>query len=131
VLRRVGVLPGYVFAKPGFDVDFEAVLRRVVGAIDVARMDSGKPLFIADRDLAVIRKIAIGLNAPRPDKLQHDFKRGEKVWFIDDILNMWPPGRIEKLASDGRISVEVALMGRKVPIWVLPHQIERRKHRPA
>ena len=130
-MRRVGVLPGYVFAKPAPDIDFEAVLRRVVGAIDVARKDSGLPIIIHDRDLDAIRKIAIGLNAPRPEKLEHDFKRGEKVWFVEDIVSHWPAGTVEKLAQDGRIGVEVPVMGRKVLIWALPHQIERRKHRPA
>jgi len=58
-------------------------------------------------------------------------ERGEKVRFIDDTVRTWPAGTVEKLAQDGRIGVEIELMGRKVLIWVLPHQIERRKHRPA
>jgi len=130
-MRRVGVLPGYVFASPAIDVDFEDLLRRVVGAIDIARKDSGKPLFIGEADLEIIRRITIGLNAPRPNKVDHDFKRGEKVRFIDDVVRIWPAGTVEKLAQDGRIGVEVELMGRKMIIWVLPHQIEQRKHRPA
>jgi transcription antitermination factor NusG len=92
-MRRVGVLPGYVFASPALDIDFEDLLRL--------------------------------------DKVDHDFKCGEKVSFIDDTVRIWPAGTVEKLAHDGRIGVEVELMGRKMIIWVLPHQIERRKHRPA
>jgi len=100
-------------------------LGRIVGALDVVRTYSGGPLRISDEDIRIIRSIEIGLNTPRPVKIVHDFKRGEKVSFIDDLIGRWPPGVIEKLAPDGRIGVEVDLMGRKVPITVLPHQIER------
>jgi transcription antitermination factor NusG len=124
-LRRLGVLPGYVFASPRIDVDFELMLRRIVGAIDIARTDSGKPLLIAQDDLKIIRRIAIGLNMPLAGRLRHDFKVGHKIRFIDDLVGRWPEGRIERLAPDGRIVAEVELMGRKVPITVLPHQIER------
>jgi transcription antitermination factor NusG len=102
------------------------LLHRIVGAFDIARTFSGYPLLIGDEDIQIIRRIEIGLNTPRPsDKVVHNFKRGQKVRFVDDLIGRWPPGVVETLAHDGRISVEVDLMGRKVPIWVLPHQIER------
>ena len=123
--RRVGIIPGYVFADVDPQRDFEMLLGRIVGALDVVRTYSGGPLRISDEDIRIIRRIEIGLNTPRPVKIVHDFKRGEKVSFIDDLIGRWPPGVIEKLAPDGRIGVEVELMGRKVPITVLPHQIER------
>jgi transcription antitermination factor NusG len=124
-MRRIGILPGYVFSDVDRDRDLTTLLRRIVGAIDVARTFSGAPLLIGDADIQIIRKIEIGLNTPRPDKLLHNFKSGEKVRFVDDLMGRWPPGRIIKLAPDGRISVEVEMMGRKVAITCLPHQIER------
>jgi len=123
--RRVGIIPGYVFADVDPQRDFEMLLGRIVGALDVVRTYSGGPLRISDEDIRIIRSIEIGLNTSRPVKIVHDFKRGEKVGFIDDLIGRWPPGVIEKLAPDRRIGVELDLMGRKVPITVLPHQIER------
>jgi len=125
-MRRIGMIPGYVFSPLDPKVDFEQFLMQIVGAIDIARTFSGNAWLIPDRDIRLIRKIEIGLNTPHPEgKVAHSFKRGHKVRFVDDLVGCWPPGVIEKLANDSRISVEVDVMGRKVPIWVLPHQIER------
>ena len=37
----------------------------------------------------------------------------------------WPAGKIAGSAGDGRVVVEVAMMGCVVPIRVFPHQIAR------
>lgn len=124
-LRRVGIIPGYVFTEIDPARDLTLLLDRVVAALDVVRTFSGTPLVIADADIQIIRKIEVGLNTPRPDKVDHNFKVGEKVRFVDDLMGRWPPGKIIRLARDGRISVDVELMGRKVPVTVLPFQIER------
>lgn len=125
-VKRIGILPGYVFATPPAHIDFELLLRHIVGAFDLARSFSGNPLFIGEDDLQIIRRIEIGLNTPRePEKAVHAFKIGQRVKFVDDLVGRWPAGRVEKLAQDGRIGVEVELMGRKVLIWALPSQIER------
>lgn len=124
-MRRVGIMPGYVFAAADHSFDMTLLLDRIVGAFDVVRTMSGNPLMIGDADIQIIRKIEIGLNAPSSEKVIHDLKKGEKVRFVDDLIGRWPPGRISKLAKDGRIGVEVELMGRKVEITVLPFQIER------
>lgn len=124
-LRRVGIIPGYVFSNAQACGDVTSLLRDIVGAIDVAKTFSGVPLLISDADAQIISRIEIGLNTPRPEKTIHNFKKGEKVSFRDDLVGRWPPGKIIKLAPDGRISVEIDLMGRKVPVTVLPHQIER------
>lgn len=123
--KRVGILPGYVFCEVDAKRDLTTLLDHTVGAFDVVRFQSGAPLLIADADIQIIRRIEIGLNTPRPEQTHHDFKMGEKVSFTDDLVGRWPPGRIIKLAREGRITVEVDLMGRKVKITVLPHQIER------
>jgi transcription antitermination factor NusG len=130
-LRRVGILPGYVFSAID-GRDFIALIDRLVGVIDVARSFSGEPLLIRDDDIRIIRRIEVGLNTPSATASgQHRFKVGERVRFVDDLIGRWPPGRIRKLAREGRIGVEVELMGRKLDIIVLPHQIERTQARPA
>lgn len=126
-MKRVGILPGYVFCKVDPTRDLTLTLDQIVSAFDIVRTHSGNPLLLRDDDIGIIRRIEIGLNTPLPPggKAVHNFKRGQKVRFVDDLIGRWPPGRIETLARDGRICVEIDLMGRKVPIWVLPHQIER------
>lgn len=120
--RRIGLIPGYVFpeVKPG-----ALALDRIVAAIDYVRTFDGNPLLIRDADIQIIRRIEIGLNTPKPGGADHSFKVGEKVRFSDDLIGRWPAGKIIKLVLEGRIIVEVDLMGRKLPITVFPHQIER------
>ena len=124
-IKRVGILPGYVFATPPLHIDFELLLRHIVGAFDIARTYSGKPLFISEDDLQIVRRIEIGLNTPQLDKPVRKFKIGQKVRFTDDLVGRWPAGCVAKLAPDGRIGTEVELMGRKVLIWALSSQIEQ------
>lgn len=124
--RRVGIIPGYVFAEVNPGMDFTSLLDRVVGAFDVVRTASGAPLLIPDADVQIIRRIEIGLNTPKEQPTGHgDFKVGNKVRFVDDLMGRWPNGKVIKLAREHRISVQVEMMGRKVSITVLPHQIER------
>jgi hypothetical protein len=49
----------------------------------------------------------------------------DKVRFVDDDVQRWPPGKIGGAHGDGRLMVEVEFMGRIVPFFVFPHQIER------
>lgn len=125
-LRRVGILPGYVFAAVDSGLDFTSLLDQIVAAFDVVRTNSGAPLLIPDPDIQIIRRIEAGLNTPKAQPTGHgDFKPGQKVRFVDDLIGRWPNGRVVRLAREARISVQVELMGRKVDITVLPHQIER------
>lgn len=120
--RRIGIIPGYIMpdAIPGaLDLDV------IVAAIDYIRTFDGSPLRINDADIQIIRRIEGGLNTPKPGNSEHAFKVGEKVRFSDDLMGRWPAGKIVKLAQEGRIIVEVDMMGRKLPITVFPHQIER------
>lgn len=121
-LVRSGIIP-YVFT-PEVD-DIAGVVEQSVGVIDVVRTFSGSPLLLKETDIAIIRKIDVGMNTPKPEAAAHNFKIGEKVRFTDDIMAHWPPGTIIKLARDGRIIVDQALMGRKVPVTVFPFQIEK------
>ena len=65
------------------------------------------------------------MNTPTPGRTLHNFKGGDKVGFIDDNTQRWPPGRIGGFSNDGRITVEIGVMGRLVPFVVFPHQIKR------
>ncbi len=122
---RTGIVPGYVFSPGSPGSDFTGLIENVVGAVDIVRTFSGQTLFVTDRDIDIIRKIDKGLNTPLPTGTVHNFKPGEKVRFSDDLLQHWPVGKVAKLAREGRLSVDVDLMGRKVSITVFPHQIER------
>jgi transcription antitermination factor NusG len=119
---RLAVVPGYVFPEfvPGcFDLEV------IIGAIDVVRGCEGKPLHIREIDMKIIRGIEENKNTPKPGNSEHRFKIGDRVRFTDDITREWPPGTIKALARQGRITIEVSLMGRKVDIKAFPHQIER------
>ena len=121
---RFGILP-YVLSPRCPDIDFTSLTERVVSILDIVRTYSGNPLFLRQSDLDTIRRIDLGMNTPKPDAKAHHFKVGDKVRLIDDLMRQWPPAIILKVAREGRISVEVNLMGRKVPITVFSHQIER------
>jgi hypothetical protein len=49
----------------------------------------------------------------------------DKVRFVDDDVQRWPRGRISGSSNHGRIIVDIGVMGRIVPFFVFPHQIER------
>lgn len=121
---RFGILP-YVLSPREPDLDFRSLSERVVSILDIVRTYSGAPLVLRDRDLSIIRRIDVSMNTPKPEATLHNFKTGQKVRFRDDLANHWPPGVVIKVAKDNRIGVEVDLMGRKVPVTVFPHQIER------
>jgi hypothetical protein len=123
-LVRVGVIP-YIFSPATDSLDLVGLREEIVAVIDLARTDTGKPLLLRHADIEKIRRIEFGQNGIKPENPKHDFKIGEKVRLVDDVTSDWPPGKIIKLAPDGRISIEVMLMGRKVPISVLPFQIKR------
>jgi transcription antitermination factor NusG len=119
------VIPGYLFVPMLPPSTFWDVVERIVGVVNVVRNYSGDLAVLRNADIEVIRQIEAGLNTPKPSKSLHSLKTGEKVRFCDDLLNRWPLGRVASSTNDGRISVEVEVMGRIVPFLVFPHQIER------
>lgn len=121
---RVSILP-YVLSPRDQEPGFTGKIERVIAVLDIVRTYSGSPLFLRQPDIDIIRRIDVSMNTPKPEATGHNFKMGEKVKFADDLSHRWPPGVIVSVARDGRISVEVNMMGRKVPITVFPHQIER------
>jgi transcription antitermination factor NusG len=103
---------------------FWDVIERITDVVNVVRTYSGDLSMLRQSDIDTIRDIERGLNTPKLGKSLHHFKTGDKVRFTDDLLNRWPPGRVAGSINDGRISVEVEVMGRVVPFQVYPHQIE-------
>lgn len=127
-VRRIGIVSGYVFTPIRPNVDFTDFLKQIVGAIDIVRSFSGNPLLLEEDDIQTLKRIEVGRNTPteqRDGAVVHTFKVGERVRFIDDVRHRWPPGRITKIARQGRIVVDVSMMGRKVEVKSLPHQIVR------
>lgn len=124
-LSYVAMIPGLIFTPLSTSVDFWDAIERVEGVTNVVRSDSGHPLLISEADIETVRRIEAGLNLPPPTKVLHSFKIGDRVRFLDDTVNRWPPGKVARLASDGRIGVEVQAMGRVVTVLVFPHQIGR------
>jgi transcription antitermination factor NusG len=123
-LVRSGIVP-YVFSPATLEVDFTREIESIVAVLDVVRTASGLPLMISDADIDAIRKIAIDESSVKPENSPHALKIGEKVRFRDDAASHWPSGTIIKLAREGRITIEIDLMGRKVPIKAFPFQIAR------
>jgi transcription antitermination factor NusG len=119
------VIPGYLFVPMLPAPTLRDVMERIVGVDNVVRNYSGDLAVLRSADIEVIRQIEAGLKTPKPGKSLHSFKTGDKVRFVDDTLNRWPPGRVAGSINDGRISIEVEVMGRIVPFMVFPHQIER------
>lgn len=124
--RMRAVIPGYLFVavKQGSMVSPFAVIGQAPGIIGYMRDPSGHPALLGEADIETIRRIEGGLNLPYDPKTSHKFKPGQKVRFCDDLMGRWPAGTVDRIAPDGRISVDVSLLGRIVPVTVYPHQIE-------
>jgi transcription antitermination factor NusG len=119
------VIPGYLFTPLPRSVAFYQVLDLKEGFLHSIHTFSGDVFSLDNEAIMVLRKIEAGLNTPKPKASLHNFKTGEKVRFADDLLSRWPPGKVARLADDGRIVVETEVMGRLVPFLVFPYQLER------
>ena len=122
---QCAVIPGYLFmaAKPEATDPWD-VVHHTPGIHGYLRSASGQPATMGETDIEIIRRIEGGQNLPPASSAVHSFKVGQKVRFSDDLLSQWPVGKIVRLADDGRIVVEVGLLGRTVLITAYPHQIE-------
>jgi transcription antitermination factor NusG len=116
------VIPGYLFvsAPPIWDIVW-----RIPGVGNAVLNFSGDPATLKDADIDVIRSIEVGMNTPTRGRTLHNFKGGDKVAFIDDNTQRWPPGRFRGSSNDGRITIEIEVMRHLVPFVVFPHQIKR------
>jgi transcription antitermination factor NusG len=124
--RLSSVIPGIIFAaaRPGTTIDPWPIVHRTPCITGYLRDGAGRAASVTNDDIEIIRRIEGGLNLPPPAKAALRFKVGEKVQFVDDLFGRWPPGKVKQVAKDGRISVDVPMLGRVVAIWVYPHQIE-------
>lgn len=123
--RYTAIMPGLIFVACAYGSTFhpQPLVDWVPGLISYMRNGAGHPAVLDNEDIETIRRIEGDQNLPK-DRRAHKFKPGDKVRFVDDLLGRWPAGTITRLAEDGRIVVDVALLGRFVPITVEPHQIE-------
>lgn len=119
------IIPGYLFLAVHIDAgDPWSIVHVTPGIHGFVRDGTGHAAALSNDDIEIIRNIEGGLNLPFDPKSAHRFKTGDRVHFVDDIYSRWPPGAVKRLAEDGRIVVNVSLLGRVVPITVYPHQIE-------
>lgn len=118
------IIAGMIFTPAADDDLLWMAVQRIPYVINMLRTEGSAPATLTNADIETIRRIEAHQNVPPPITPVHNFKPGDKVRFIKDIGSTWPPGRVERLLSEGRIRIEVYLMGRMVPITVLPHQIE-------
>lgn len=118
------IIPGMIFCPTADQDFFWRAIQRIPYVLNMLRKDGGTPATLTNADIETIRRIESDENEPPSVKPLHNFKTGQKVRFSEGMHCQWPPGKVERLAGDGRISVLVYLMGRMVPISVLPHQIE-------
>ena len=119
------MIPGYLFLRGAFDKAMWETTNRIKYTAHVVLNFSGDVFTLKEGDVDVIRAIERGMNTPVPGKSLHNFKTGDKVGFIDDNTQRWPPGRIGGSSNDGRITVEIEVMRRLIPFVVFPHQIKR------
>jgi transcription antitermination factor NusG len=119
------VIPGYLFVPALPTEMIWDISLRIPGVLNAVLNFSGDMATFKDESIEVIRAIERGMHTPVPGKSLHNFKTGDKVRFVDDITQRWPPGKIAGATGDGRITVEVKAMGRIVPFQVFPHQVEK------
>jgi transcription antitermination factor NusG len=119
------IIPGYLFVPLPATTKFWQVVELQSGIVTVVRSFAGELVHLRDKDIEVIRAIDSAMNTPTPGKSPHQFKTGDRVRFKDDVGSLLPHGHIAHSTGDGRVSVEVDVMGRLVPFVVYPHQIER------
>lgn len=126
--RRVkfaAIIPGYLFMGAHIDDgDPWPIVHDTPGIRSFVRNSTGHAATLTDKDIEIIRRIEGDENLPQNPKTVHRFKTGDKVQFSNDLYGRWPSGKIMRLADDGRIVVEVSLLGQMVPILVHPPQIE-------
>ena len=119
------VIPGYLFVPAPPTEMLWDISQRIPDVGNAVLNFSGDVFTLKEEDVDVIRAIERGMNTPVPGKSLHNFKTGDKVGFIDDNTQRWPPGRIGGSSNDGRITVEIEVMRRRVPFVLFPHQIKR------
>lgn len=124
--RRKSVISGTMFlAVPMGCREPCIIVEEVPGVYGWLRTNNGDALRVRESDIETIRRIEAGLNLPPPIGVMHNFAPGDKVRICDDLYSNWQKGTVNRLETDGRISVDVpGLFGRVTPVQFYPHQIE-------
>lgn len=123
--RFRALIPGYIFIadRASGQCDPFLIIHQTPGIVGFLRDATGHPARVTEADIGKIRRIEADANLPPDPKTAHRFRIGDKVRFRDEEGPVWPNGVVSALAEDGRIVVEVPLLGRVVPFRVYPHQI--------
>ena len=130
VAQVKSIFPGFLFASiaigesvpPGYDP--WQVFRAAPSVRNWLRNGLGEPAYISEGDMEKIRRIENEQNAAPEAPTAHTFKNGDRIRFRGDLIDRWPAGKVREVCGDGRLGVEVPLLGRVVKIYVRPHQIE-------
>lgn len=123
--QLASIIPGYLFMGERVEAgDPWPIVHDTPGVRSFVRNSTGHAATMTDEDIEIIRRIEGDQNLPHDPKTAHRFKTSDKVRFASDLYGRWPNGQVSRLADDGRIVVEVSLLGRTVPVLVNPHQIE-------
>lgn len=126
-LRRsvwVAVIPGYLFLPVTPGEQPSGIVDVIPGILAILLTGEGKPAVLREEGIHTIRRIEAALNLPQEVQKHHSFKVGDRVRFKNDRYLGWQ-GPIVRLASGGRIGVEVTMFGRKVVIDTAPPEIEK------
>lgn len=119
------IVPGLIFCPMADEELFLMAVHGIPYVVNLLRREQGLPAILRNVDIEKLRRIEAHENLPPDINPVHNFKIGQKVRFTDEEPVQWPPGKIIELDDDGRISIEVYLLGRMVPIrGILPSQIE-------
>lgn len=119
------IFPGLIFCPTADQNLFWRAVQRIPYVVNLLRREQGLPATLSNAEIERVRQIEADANLPPDVTPVHSFKKGQRVRFTDVGPFVDFVGKIARLDSDGRISIEVYLMGRMVPMHgVLPHQIE-------
>lgn len=125
-VRRImlPVLPGVLLSPAQLTETFWQALDCAPGALNVARRFNAEVILLNDLDVVLIHKIEQGLNISAPPRSEHSYTVGDRVRFIADELRRFGSGEVIECHRDGRLRVDVNMLGRITPWIVASWQIE-------
>lgn len=123
------IFTGLLFASipdetiPGYDPfgDFKAA----PGVRDWVRSGDGRPGHISEQEMAWVMELERRENAPPVIIEPHEFKVGETVRIVDEIVGKPRTGVIVRINGDGSLKVEAKwLFGQLTKMDLGPQQVE-------
>ncbi len=120
----IPVLPGVLLCPARLSEAFWHAIDMAPGAINVARKFNTEVILLSDLDIVLIHKIEQGLNISDPPKSAHSYVVGDKVRFVDDELRRFGSGQVIECHRDGRLRVDINMLGRVTPWIIAAWQVE-------